>query len=174
VQGAEGVLQRDRRIGEVELVEVEAVGPEPAEAGFRRLADVIRTGPLPAPGTSPPNLVATLTSSRLPLRARPRYSSERRAAVDVGGVEERDAGIEGGLDDRRRLVFVAATPEIVASEANQRDVHFSDLRHALHPKAGRPTWTAGDQRPRRADDLRMPAASSAQDTQNGGFFGPKE
>src|SRR5207244_923056 len=43
-------------------------------------------------------------------------------AVDVGRVEERDAGVERGVDDRERLVVIAAPPEVVRAEPDDRDL----------------------------------------------------
>ena len=42
------------------------------------------------------------------------------AAVDVGGVEQRDAGVERGVDDRLRRRLVDAATEVVAAEADDR------------------------------------------------------
>ena len=71
-----------------------------------------------------PNLVASTTSSRRP-RDRPADQllvGER--AVDVGGVEERDAELERAVDRRDRLVVVARAVELGhahAAEADGRD-----------------------------------------------------
>ena len=53
-------------------------------------------------------------------------------AVDVGGVEEVDAGIERGVDDALGGGLVDAHPEVVAAEADDRDAQRSD-RTMLHP-----------------------------------------
>ena len=66
-------------------------------------------------------------SSRREPRARPRNSSLRVAAVDVGRVEEGDAGVESGVHHRGRLVVVDAPSEVVAAEADDRDVERADL-----------------------------------------------
>ena len=44
------------------------------------------------------------------------------AAVDVGGVEEGDAGVEGAVDDRSGRVVVDAAAEVVAAETDDRDL----------------------------------------------------
>src|SRR3979411_1484451 len=43
-------------------------------------------------------------------------------AVDVRGVEERDAGLERDVDHRERLFVVAAPAEVVRAEPDDRDL----------------------------------------------------
>src|SRR5206468_1018323 len=43
-------------------------------------------------------------------------------AVDVGRVEEGDARVEGGIDDLTRPLQVEAAAEVVAAEADLRDL----------------------------------------------------
>src|SRR5262249_10174398 len=45
-----------------------------------------------------------------------------RAAVDVGGVEERDPGVERRVDDGDARSLVEAPAEVVATEADHRPV----------------------------------------------------
>jgi hypothetical protein len=42
-------------------------------------------------------------------------------AVDVGGVEEVDTGVESAEDDRRRGILIESGAEVVAPEADLRD-----------------------------------------------------
>ena len=74
-----------------------------------------------------PNLVATMTLIAL---ARERGAEARLAqavlgAVDVGGVEEGDAGLDRGVDHRVRALLLvgrgAGPTEVVAAEADHRD-----------------------------------------------------
>ena len=44
----------------------------------------------------------------------------RALAVDVGGVEERDAGLERGVDHGERPLVVTARTEVVRAEADDR------------------------------------------------------
>ena len=106
VERAERLVDRRRRRRDGGVVEVDVVGAEPpSEASIARAH--VRRASRPArrrssPPMSIPNFVATTTSSRA---ARERLAEELLAvarAVDVGGVEERDAGVERGVDDRRR------------------------------------------------------------------------
>ena len=43
-------------------------------------------------------------------------------AIDVRGVEERHLGVQRGVDDGTRRVLVDAAPEVVAAEADHRDL----------------------------------------------------
>jgi hypothetical protein len=64
-----------------------------------------------------------------------------RPAVAVGGVEERDADVDGGVDDRLRPGLVEATAEVVAAEADDAHLERSELTHAhattVSTRAGR-------------------------------------
>jgi hypothetical protein len=42
-------------------------------------------------------------------------------AVHIGGIEEGDAGIQGGCDDLRCAALVDAPAEIVAANSHERD-----------------------------------------------------
>ena len=46
----------------------------------------------------------------------------RAHGVDVGGVEERDARVERGVDHRARLREVGARAEVVAAESDDGDL----------------------------------------------------
>ena len=78
-QRADGLLDRRVRVDPVLVVEVDAVGAEPLQGALDGGADVRRAavehpGPPPACETKP-NFVASTTSSRRSLRARPTSSS---------------------------------------------------------------------------------------------------
>jgi hypothetical protein len=51
-----------------------------------------------------------MTSSRRPLSALPTISSRLAGRVDVGSVDEVDAGVERSVDDPDRLVVVGIAP----------------------------------------------------------------
>ena len=55
-------------------------------------------------------------------------------AVDVGGVEEGHAGVEGGVDDRAGLVSIEARAEVVAPEPDHRDRETGSAQP--HPSLG--------------------------------------
>src|SRR5207249_10999497 len=44
------------------------------------------------------------------------------AAVDIGRVEQGDALVDGSIDDRPRPRVVDASPEVVAADADHRDL----------------------------------------------------
>jgi hypothetical protein len=56
-----------------------------------------------------PSFVARTTSSRHPFRAWPTISSDSPAEY-VGGVDEVDPGVQGAVDDARRVVVVGVAP----------------------------------------------------------------
>ena len=67
-----------------------------------------------------------------PWRTSPRNSSLTPAAVDVGGVEERDALRDRGVDTARVPAEVDAASEVVAAEADD-----GDLEAGVAERAGR-------------------------------------
>ncbi len=75
-------------------------------------------------GHAPWALVASTTLSRLPARALPTISSDSPRGVDVGGVDEVDAGVERGVDDGDALVVVrvAERAEHHGAEAERADL----------------------------------------------------
>ena len=68
-----------------------------------------------------PNFVATTNSSDA---ARERLSHDalaRAQSVDVGGVEERDAGVDGSGDDCEGRLTIDPATEVVAAESHAGD-----------------------------------------------------
>jgi hypothetical protein len=62
-----------------------------------------------------------------------RRAPSASVAVDVGGVEQRDAGIERRVHDLAGLVLVEAAAEIVAAEADRGDFQVGGAERAkLH------------------------------------------
>ena len=113
VEGAQRLLDRRRRIEAVDLVEVDVVELQPLQARLRPPSmmwprDAPRSfGPAPV---SPNTLVATTTSSRgteVPERLADDLL-RTAAGVDVGGVDEVDAGVERAADERFDLAPAAA------------------------------------------------------------------
>ena len=118
VQGLQGLLQRCRVVIAVNLVEVDVVGAEPPQAvvdlGHDRLAGQ-------APPVRPrPHRVAQLGGNHDVVAVR--EVTERAAEdllagavrVQVGGVEEVDASLEGMLDERA-AGFLVQRPDRVAA-----------------------------------------------------------
>ena len=122
----------------VDLVEVDPVGVEPAQA-LLALADdpsarvaarvrVFAHRRVELGGEH--DVVAPAAGQRL---ADDAFGLTRR--VDVGGIDEVDAGVEGGVDDRHAvvLVLVAPGPEHHRPEAQRADGHSgSSQRSVLH------------------------------------------
>ncbi len=54
-----------------------------------------------------------------------------RAAVDVRGVEEVHAGVEGGANDGGAALLVDTHPEVVAPQPDQRDLERPELRISI-------------------------------------------
>ena len=69
--------------------------------------------PLRSSSIGPPNFVATSTWSRRRAESAPEVLLAQGAAVDVGGVEHRDAGVERGVDDLLRRVGVDPQPKLL-------------------------------------------------------------
>ena len=120
VERTEGVADRYLRVGAVHVVEVDMVGSQPFERALDRPAN--RLGRREALARLPGKLrrendavpLSVEDLSEQPLATAP-------VAVDLGGVEERHAHFERGVDDGARLFEAEATAEVVAAETNTRD-----------------------------------------------------
>jgi hypothetical protein len=134
VERPDGLLDRRLGVGRVQLVELDAVGLQPSQRRLDGVADV-RAGALGTPrlraldgepGVAPlrreHDLVARGAAGLREGDAHEGLGGRGRVAVDVGGVEERDAVIDRGVDDRvgARLVLRHGAPaaEVVAAEAD--------------------------------------------------------
>ena len=88
-------------VGEVQLVQVDAVGAEPPQAVFAR-ARLMYAARRAALALLVDRSAELRRDQRLVAPRAERAAEEllaQRAAVDVGGVEQRDAGVERGVDD---------------------------------------------------------------------------
>ena len=116
---------RDRRhaVGTVIPVVVDDVGAQPPQRGVDRLLDV---GPRSARTLVVAHIHAELRGEDDLVPAAPEHLAEvllaGAAAVDVGGVEERDTLVERGVDDRAGGVEIDAAPEVVAPQPDDRRV----------------------------------------------------
>ena len=73
-----------------------------------------------------PYFVAMITSSRRVAEGLAEQLLAQGSAVDVGGVEEVDAFVQCGIDDRLRGGRVDAASEVVAADADERDGQAAD------------------------------------------------
>ncbi len=114
--GADGLLDRRVRIDPMLIVEVDSPDPEPHEARFARLADIGRISAYRKESALRAAHGAEFCRQHdLVATAADRPSDQFFVAADpvhVRGVEERDAAIDGMLDRRDSLVFVAAGVEL--------------------------------------------------------------
>ena len=148
VESSERLLDRHVGIGPVLLVQIDAVGAEAPQAPFDRFGDPAAAGAGVARVVvdrgdelgGDDDLVAPAGErfAEVLLRAGP--------AVDVGGVEEVDPGVESGVDDSGAALLVDAHPEVVAAQPDQRDLERPHLSH-LHPRQ-HTQWTDAERRVR--------------------------
>ena len=138
--GAHQIVHRPQhlfhvRVGvqRVQLVEVDAVGLQPAQAVLERLHDIAaRRRHHPARRCF--QRQAEFRGQHDIVASRPEDRAERllraAGAIGIGRVEQRDAEVERLVDDRPRVSGRHARAEIVAAEADQRDL---DARIAQLP-----------------------------------------
>ena len=111
-EGAEGDLQVDRRVVAMDLVEVDPVGAEPAQA-------VVDLGDDPPAAVAPP--VGLLAHRHVDLGGEHDVVAPAgdgladdlfglSVRVDVRGVDEVDAGVEGSANDADGLFVVLGAP----------------------------------------------------------------
>ena len=127
-QGGKGVVDVRVLFGTVDLVEVDPVGAQPAQAVLDLLDD---------PAARVAELVGIVAHLAVDLGGQDRVVTPApgeglahdllglAARVDVGGVDEVDARVEGPVDDVDRLVVVALAPgaEHHRAEAEGADLH---------------------------------------------------
>ena len=122
VERLERVLERDVRVGRVELVEVDVVDPEAAQARVAGGADPVRLQPGPAgvaDGHADLRGQDHLVAAALqPGRERPLAEA---VAVDVGGVDQRPAGIDEGVQHPVRVVLRGLAAHEHGAEGDARD-----------------------------------------------------
>jgi hypothetical protein len=132
VESRERLRDRRRRVGPVQVVEVDVVGPESLERAGDRAADVLGRA---ASGIGLPRELGREDDPLAPSleELAQQALAAASAAVHLGRVEERDPGFEGGLDDRTSLVGADAPAEVVAPEPDPRDAQSAlAQRHYLH------------------------------------------
>ena len=138
VEGAQRVRDRSVGIRLVQLVQVDAVGAQPAEAVLRGAMDVAGAGALALVVHRHPELGRDqdVVASRAEGPAQELLADG--APVDIGRVEEGDPGVQSGMDDRMGPRLVGdALPEVVAAQPDHRHSQRSD-RPCLHLPLLRP------------------------------------
>jgi hypothetical protein len=109
---AERLVEVGVRVRAVDLVEVDVVGAEPAQR-------VLDLGDDPAPRDPAPVRILTHRAEHLGGEHDVVATAFERLAddllgltggVDVGGVDEVDAGVEGAVDDADRVVVIGIAP----------------------------------------------------------------
>jgi hypothetical protein len=113
VEGTEGLFKGSNEVGAVDLVEVDVVGVEALEGGFDGVHDVaagcayvVAAGSGAAEGLGGNDDVFTGDVEVLERLAE--HGLGLAVGVDVGGVDEVDAGVDGGLDEVIDLLLVRA------------------------------------------------------------------
>ena len=126
---ADGLLDRDRLVDAVLVVEVDVVDAEPLQRGVARGADVLRAAVDADPGAVGEPLVAELGGELdLVAAAGDRLADQLlvgERAVHVGGVEEGHAEVERAVDGGEAGRLVGAAVELRhahAAEAERGDV----------------------------------------------------
>ena len=127
VQRTERLVDGHVRVGAVQLEEVDPVRAESAERGVDGLpdaagmsaGDALVVGGVPELGGDD-DVVAPSAECGAEVRL------GGPAAVDVGGVEEVDAGVEGCVHDGGRVALVEPAAEVVAAEPDRGDVEVGD------------------------------------------------
>jgi hypothetical protein len=111
----------------MDLIEVDDVDSQAAQAGIESLADVC--------GASAFHPVAEAHSKlgrddRVVAAALECFTEEFFAlsgTVDIGGIEKVDARIESGVDDGLSSRSVRAPAKVIATDANKRDAQRADF-----------------------------------------------
>ncbi len=128
VQRGEGLLDGCHRVGRMQLIEVDVVGLQPAQARLDGPPDVEPAG-LCAGRRAVAHvtgLVAELRRQHERVPTAPKGLAHQLLrpalpAVDVGGVEQRDASIDRRVQDGPGGVEVEPAAEVVAAEADDGD-----------------------------------------------------
>ena len=116
----ERLLEGRRIVVEMRLIQVDVVGLQPPQRIVDGLSRYRRPdSPLPAP-MSQPTLVAITTLSRLPRLLQPLADdglgfaalvAGRPARIDVGGIDEVEAGVDEGVEQAKEVLSSAVQPK---------------------------------------------------------------
>jgi len=142
VQGRVGVVG-------VELVEVDVVGAQPAQRGLDRVEDVparhalvpgLRPHPADALGGDDEVVAAALQPAAQDLLGAAGGADVPAEGIDVGRVQEVDAGLGGGVEDGPAVRLVALQAEGHGAQAELRDLQAGAAEprvlHGVSPAVG--------------------------------------
>ena len=123
LERSEGLSEGGLWVGHVELEEVEVVGTEASERSVAALDDVVplRTPTAVGHRHTPLGGDDRLAPATLERSAQLELALAVAPAVGVGGVEEGDASVEGGVDHGVGGGLVETLAEVIAAEPNRRD-----------------------------------------------------
>jgi hypothetical protein len=134
VEGAEGLLDRGDEVCAVDLVEVDVVGLEAAEAGVdgvqnvpARGADVVAAGADATEGLGGEDDV--FADDAEVLEGGPEDGLGEALGVNIGGIDEVDAGVEGGPDEGvggGLILGADGGPEAFAAEGHRAETDVGD------------------------------------------------
>ena len=122
-QGAEAFLHRRQRVHPVHLVEIDVIGAQPAQRGLHGAHDVAARSALQCLGGVHGH--AELGGQHDGMAHLADHLAHQRlgaafVAIDVGRVEQGDAGVKRGMDHRSGLLEVKPATEIVAPQPDGR------------------------------------------------------
>jgi|SRR5579864_1301568 len=121
--GADELVQRDERlrdrrdaVGAVVLVQVDVIGTEPTERAFDRATDVLGRAARRVCVRTPTELRRDHDSLTTPSERTTEECLAVTVPIGLGGIEERDAGVERRVDNLFRARLVDPPAEVVRPE----------------------------------------------------------
>ena len=149
-QRVQGFLDRGLRVRGVQLVEVQVVGAQPAQRGGHGAADIgpAALGPGRGPVAHVHLLMAELRGQHDLVAAAAQYLAEQflgaaAVAVDVRGVEQGDARVDGRVHHGPGLLQVQPAAEVVTAEPG----HGHEQPAVTHRPEAHDPASAGDHDP---------------------------
>ena len=162
VERAQRFLDRRRRIGTMVIIKIDPIGLQALEARLDRARDVARRAAFELAFVvhrhaefGDQHDILAAGAERLP-QDRLRSAA---VAVNVGGVENRDAGIERRVHDVARGRRIEPAAEIIAAEPERRDTQVRRAELTLTHAGSPPARPARFPHSRRGSDRAPPARS---------------
>src|SRR5947207_2270418 len=133
-QGADGVLDGGVRVDPMLVIEVDAVGTQPLQGALDSGPDVRRAAVEGSGATAGVRDEAELRRHHdtvaPPLQSAADEFLVRVGAVDLGGVDVRDAELESPADRAERLSVAAARVEVIAGHRHRAQSYAGDVESA--------------------------------------------